>query len=71
MWASRLEMEAVPFVACGDLHGYDADQSYALEAPADGSAYVPLEPVQAPIAPPYKMALDIEKELNSKSKIRG
>ena len=37
----------VPFVACGDLSGYDADQNYAL----GGSEYVYREPVQKPIAP--------------------
>ena len=38
----------VPFIACGDLSGYDADQSYPL---AEGA--VAAEPVQKPIRPPY------------------
>jgi tRNA (cytidine32/guanosine34-2'-O)-methyltransferase len=49
----------VPFLACGDLSGYDADQSYPLPATAaDGAGpYVPLPPVQPPIAPAYKTAM--------------
>jgi tRNA (cytidine32/guanosine34-2'-O)-methyltransferase len=57
----------VPFVACGDLNGYDADKSYPLElgeadgAPAQDSAegaekayqYVYHPPVQPPIHPNY------------------
>ena len=38
----------VPFVACGDLSGYDADQSYPLAEGASCAA-----PVQAPIRPAY------------------
>jgi len=44
----------VPFLACGDLGGWDADASYAL--PDEG--YSPLPPVQPPTAPPYKEALE-------------
>ncbi len=44
--------ESVPFVACGDLSGWDADQSYSL--PLD---YVALPPVQPPTAPAYADAL--------------
>lgn len=44
----------VPFVACGDLSGWDADRSYALDAP-------PLPPVQPPIAPPYKTAVELAR----------
>lgn len=43
----------VPFVACGDLSGYDADRTYPLEA-----GHVPLEPVQRPTNPPYQSALE-------------
>lgn len=49
----------IPFLACGDLSGFDADQSYPL--PTDGS-YVRLDPVQPPIAPAYKTAIEREKE---------
>ena len=47
----------IPFVACGDLSGWDADQSYDL--PAEG--YVRLEPVQPPTAPAYKTAIQRSK----------
>ena len=63
----------VPFMACGDLSGYDADQSYDLPTFDDegeeentgalgGGRYKPLEPVQPPIAPPYKTAIAKERE---------
>ena len=45
-----------PFVACGDLSGFDADATYHL--PRDR---VPLDPVQPPTAPPYKMALEMRR----------
>ncbi|CAA2941862.1 tRNA (cytidine(32) guanosine(34)-2 -O)-methyltransferase [Olea europaea subsp. europaea] len=45
----------VPFLACGDLSGYDSDRSYPLPKVADGSCQS-LDPVQPPIAPPYKPA---------------
>ena len=50
----------VPFVACGDLSGFDADQSYDLPEGSGGAAagYTPLAPVQEPLAPPYQSALE-------------
>jgi len=59
----------VPFVACGDLSGYDADASYPLDldergaegASADakpGAKYEYRAPPQPPINPPYKEYLD-------------
>ncbi|KAI9707986.1 MAG: hypothetical protein M1820_004405 [Bogoriella megaspora] len=45
-----------PFLACGDLSGFDADASYHL--PKDR---VSLDPVQPPTAPPYKRALEVRK----------
>ena len=51
----------VPFVACGDLSGYDADKSYPLEL-GDGQAYTFTEPVQLPIHPNYHSALERKKE---------
>jgi len=42
----------VPFVACGDLTGYDPDMAYDLE---DDVAHV--SPVQPPINPPYAEAI--------------
>ena len=59
--AQRLEGGAkalIPFVACGDLSGWDADRSYALDA----GAYAPLDPVQPPIDPPYREAIARAKE---------
>lgn len=43
-----------PFIACGDLSAFDSDASYQL--PED---YVSLDPVQPPIAPPYKRAIEM------------
>ncbi|KAF4628962.1 hypothetical protein G7Y89_g9188 [Cudoniella acicularis] len=45
-----------PFLACGDLSGFDADASYHL--PKD---HITLDPVQPPTAPPYKRALEMRK----------
>merc|ERR1712137_556840 len=47
----------VPFVACGDLSGFDADQNYPLNF-EEGKTYERLEPVQPPINPPYKRHLE-------------
>ena len=53
----------VPFLACGDLSGFDSDQSYPLPpVPLGGGGYVPLAPVQPPIAPAYKSAIEREKK---------
>lgn len=43
-----------PFIACGDLSAFDSDASYTL--PED---HVSLDPVQPPIAPPYKRAIEM------------
>ncbi|KAL5318737.1 hypothetical protein ACEPPN_013801 [Leptodophora sp. 'Broadleaf-Isolate-01'] len=45
-----------PFLACGDLSGFDADASYHLS-----KDHVSLDPVQPPTAPPYKRALEVRK----------
>ncbi|KNC99208.1 23S rRNA (uridine(2552)-2'-O-)-methyltransferase [Spizellomyces punctatus DAOM BR117] len=50
----------VPFVACGDLSGFDSDQTYPLPK-GDGAEYSTLEPVQAPIRPPYQTYIDKKK----------
>ncbi|PJF18531.1 putative tRNA (cytidine(32)/guanosine(34)-2'-O)-methyltransferase [Paramicrosporidium saccamoebae] len=42
----------VPFVACGDLAGYDSDKTYSLD-----EHYVWTDPLQPPTIPPYKAAL--------------
>lgn len=43
----------VPFLACGDLGGWDADASYELP-----DSYQPLGPVQPPTNPAYREALE-------------
>ncbi|KAJ4158615.1 uncharacterized protein LMH87_009133 [Akanthomyces muscarius] len=48
-----------PFIACGDLSAFDSDASYTL--PED---YVSLDPVQPPIAPPYKRAIEMRAALS-------
>ena len=44
----------VPFIACGDLSGFDADQSYPLQ-----TGYEYIEPRQKPINPQYSSAIKI------------
>ena len=46
-----------PFLACGDLSGWDADATYHL--PKDR---ISLDPVQPPTAPPYKRALELRRQ---------
>jgi|GEM_PF-239559 tRNA (cytidine32/guanosine34-2'-O)-methyltransferase len=58
----------VPFLACGDLSGFDSDQSYPLVLPSrllestvetlPSDRYAYHEPTQKPINPPYKEYLD-------------
>lgn len=43
-------------MACGDLNGYDADRSYPLSISKQR-----LAPLQPPIAPPYKTAVELVK----------
>ncbi|KAI8907705.1 hypothetical protein PhCBS80983_g02862 [Powellomyces hirtus] len=50
----------VPFIACGDLSGFDSDQTYAL-GNAEGEEYNVLDPVQMPIRPPYQTYIDMKK----------
>jgi tRNA (cytidine32/guanosine34-2'-O)-methyltransferase len=50
----------VPFMACGDINGYDADQTYPLD-----TLYVTLDPVQPPITAPYKSFIENIKHLNN------
>lgn len=51
----------VPFIACGDLSGYDADQTYPLATSKGEKEYQPLSPTQQPINPPYKTACLLKK----------
>lgn len=50
----------IPFIACGDLSGFDADRSYPLEI--EGREYEYHLPVQSPIDPPYKKACELKKK---------
>ena len=43
----------VPFVACGDVSGFDSDKSYPLQLEGEDIEYVFREPVQPPIRPNY------------------
>jgi tRNA (cytidine32/guanosine34-2'-O)-methyltransferase len=49
----------VPFLACGKLE-WDSDMTYDLEEAeaGSGSAVAPLAPVQPPLAPHYREALE-------------
>eukprot|EP01147_Barroeca_monosierra_P009759 gene9759-1961_t len=44
----------VPFIACGDLSGFDADMTYPFEGES-------LNPTQPPINPPYKKACEMKQ----------
>ncbi|AQK75878.1 S-adenosyl-L-methionine-dependent methyltransferase superfamily protein [Zea mays] len=60
-WLEGPNKVYIPFLACGDLSGYDSDRSYPLPSSTDGGSYRSLDPVQPPIAPPYKTALQMKK----------
>ncbi|XP_043215776.1 putative tRNA (cytidine(32)/guanosine(34)-2'-O)-methyltransferase isoform X1 [Amphibalanus amphitrite] len=47
----------VPFLACGDLSGYDADLTYPLQL-REGAEYEYRPPNQPPINPPYQDAVE-------------
>uniref|UniRef100_H2ZIK3 Putative tRNA (cytidine(32)/guanosine(34)-2'-O)-methyltransferase n=1 Tax=Ciona savignyi TaxID=51511 RepID=H2ZIK3_CIOSA len=50
-----------PFLACGDLSGFDSDRTYKLQL--DGAAeYTYHPPTQSPINPPYKHACQLKSE---------
>lgn len=48
----------IPFMACGDLSGFDSDATYPLSATEN---YKYHEPTQSPIDPPYKKAIELKK----------
>ncbi|XP_042433821.1 putative tRNA (cytidine(32)/guanosine(34)-2'-O)-methyltransferase isoform X2 [Zingiber officinale] len=60
-WLEGPNKVYIPFLACGDLNGYDSDRSYPLPSSSEGGSYKSLDPVQPPIAPPYKTALELKK----------
>lgn len=49
----RVAMELVPFLAHGDVSGFDSETSYKVPQEHEF-----IKPVQPPIAPPYKDAID-------------
>lgn len=53
-----------PFVACGDLSGYDSDMSYPLSINPDSKPYNSLDVVQPPISPAYRHACELRKSGN-------
>jgi tRNA (cytidine32/guanosine34-2'-O)-methyltransferase len=54
---SRVNRVLVPFIACGDLSGFDLYDSETCY-PTSGAT---LEPVQKPTAPPYKSAMQMSR----------
>jgi len=50
-----------PFMACGDLDGFDSDMTYPLNL-EEGKEYIQLPPNQPPIKPPYQTACDLKKK---------
>ena len=59
------QAEAIPFITCGDLSGFDSETTYPL--PED---YVCREPVQKPIDPPYAAAVELRKTSKLSDKTR-
>ncbi|RUP46795.1 cell division protein [Jimgerdemannia flammicorona] len=51
----------VPFIACGDLSGFDSDRTYALEGMGENAPYKSLDPLQPPISAPYKTAIELKR----------
>lgn len=48
-------------MACGDLSGYDADQTHPLTTSSGDKEYQTLSPTQEPINTPYKTACLLKK----------
>lgn len=51
-----INRKIIPFMACGDLSGFDSDATYPLS-----ENYKYHEPTQSPIDPPYKKAIQLKK----------
>ena len=58
--ASDMLRLIVPFVACGDLSGWDADANYALDVEGEAT-YVYHEPTQKPTTPAYRAYLEAQR----------
>ncbi|KAF9144170.1 putative tRNA (cytidine(32)/guanosine(34)-2'-O)-methyltransferase [Linnemannia schmuckeri] len=52
----------VPFIACGDLSGFDSDMTYALPDSGNNEDYKVLDPVQMPITAPYLSAMEKKRK---------
>eukprot|EP01095_Lingulamoeba_sp_RSL-Kostka_P016392 TRINITY_DN8019_c0_g1_i1.p1 TRINITY_DN8019_c0_g1~~TRINITY_DN8019_c0_g1_i1.p1 ORF type:complete len:322 (-),score=70.31 TRINITY_DN8019_c0_g1_i1:152-1096(-) len=61
------ERVLVPFVACGDLSGYDSDKNYPLLL-NDKTEYKYINPVQMPLNPPYKTFIENKKKIKQNNK---
>ena len=64
--ASEAERLIVPFVACGDLSGYDADATYPLDL--EGGASV-LEAVQKPTTPAYRAFVEEQRAAGERGRV--
>lgn len=51
----------IPFMACGDLSGFDSDTTYSLNIDNE-KQYEYRQPTQKPIDPPYKKAVELKKD---------
>ena len=60
----------MPFIACGDLSGYDADANYDLPTVGEGAAkYAPIEPTQKPTTPAYRAYIESQKGKNGRNSV--
>lgn len=71
----------VPFMACGDLNGFDSDMNYALSSSKDGNSgndgaeqqqveHARIQPIQPPTNPPYKEALRLKHSNDEKMRLK-
>nr|CAG4710138.1 unnamed protein product [Naegleria fowleri] len=51
----------VPFLACGDLSGFDSDRTYSIGANEE----LGMKPIQPPTNPPYKKAVELKRSNNN------
>ncbi|MNF07071.1 hypothetical protein D3C80_2071660 [compost metagenome] len=59
----------MPFMACGDLNGFDSDMNYAL-LDEEGEQKERIEPIQPPTNPPYKEALRLKHSNDEKMRLK-
>lgn len=58
-----LDRFIVPFLACGDLSGFDSDRTYSIGANEE----LGLAVIQPPTNPPYKKAVELKRSTNLKT----